>query len=458
MVSRFRIVLNPPYSMTDQKAHHFLPGDRVSGKVILTAKDGEKIKNISITLKGSFFAKATRYNLIGTYSFDIFKLSKTLLQGPAKMAASTYEYSFFVEIPKQFTNPTTWEGSPKPSDLYSDPPDPLWPIPPTCEDAHQLRDQYSDWKIVYSLAAQAEKTLLSLGDELPIVINHCRPSLNPGPGPVRQEARDVFKQRYTLTSEGIPRALSKAETLKENIQHNGNNYSLYLSLLAQPTTAIIIGEPFTIAFMLQIDSSKSDYKMPMPEFQLRDYTIHFCSSTSVSVEQKKEKRYNLGTTALTPFELFPSKRTVNAPLRINEPVKMQETLPSSFRSPPSFKTVLIERRYYFQIQAHVSCLDNTVKMKILLPFWLHSPKVQGQAAALQPLVVTNTTQPVYQPPQQQVAPQPFPAPVVTNNPRVPGATSSASPENRTTGRFCGSCGAGRPATTTSFCTQCGAHF
>jgi hypothetical protein len=151
MVSRFRIVLNPPYSMTDQKAHHFLPGDRVSGKVILTAKDGEKIKNISITLRGSFFAKATRYNQIGTYRFDIFKLSKSLLQGPAKMAASTYEYSFFLEIPKQFTNPTTWEGSSNPSDLYSDPPGPLWPIPPTCDDADQLRDQYSDWKIVYSL-------------------------------------------------------------------------------------------------------------------------------------------------------------------------------------------------------------------------------------------------------------------------------------------------------------------
>lgn len=123
--------------------------------------------------------------------------------------------------------------------------------------------------------------------------------------------------------------------------------------------------------------------------------------------------------------------------------------------------VLIERRYYFQIQAHVSCLGNTVKMKILLPFWLHSPlspKVQAQAAFAELPAVTNTAQLVCQPPQQQAAPQSFPASVVTPSPRATGAPSSTAPENRTTDLFCGSCGAGRSAATVSFCTQCGSQF
>ncbi|KFZ01925.1 hypothetical protein V500_00563 [Pseudogymnoascus sp. VKM F-4518 (FW-2643)] len=374
MVARFRIVLDPPYSMTDQKAHHFLPGDPISGKVVLAAKDGEKIKNISVTFEGSFYVKATQGNLEGTYRFDIFKFSTTLLQDPFKMTASTYEYPFLFEIPRGFTGPVEWAGTSTPSDLYSIPPGSMWPIPPTCDDATQLRDRYTDWRIVYSLAARGEKSMFGLSDEIPIVVTASRPALNPGPGVLRQDARDCFKQNYTFTNEGIPRALTKTESFKGTMQQNANNYQLNLSLLAAPTTAIIIGKPFTIAFTLQTDPPTSNYRLP--EFYLRDYTIALCSSTAVWTPYNNVKSY-LGTTALHPFEIFPSKRTINAPLRLNESVMMQEMLPSSFQSTPSFKTLLFERRYYFQIHAHVSCFDNTVKLKILLPFWMHSPKVQG---------------------------------------------------------------------------------
>jgi hypothetical protein len=358
--------------MTDQKAHHFLPGDSVSGKVIFAAKDGEKIKNISVTFKGSFFAKSTQANLEGTYRFDIFNLSTTLLQGPFKMTASTYEYPFLFEIPRGFTGPVEWSGSSNPTDLYSITPGSLWPTPPTCDDASKLKDTYTDWRITYSLAARGEKTMFGLSDELPIVVTTARPALNPGPGYLRQDARDGFKQNYTFTNEGIPRALTKTESLKGSIQNNAGNYQINLSLLAAPTTAIIIGQPFTISFTLQTDTPISNR---IPEFYLRDYTIGLCSSTAVWVPTHSKKSF-IGTTALAPFEIFPSKRTINAPLRINEPVVMQEILPSSFQSTPSFKTLLFERRFYFQIHAHVSCFDNTVKLKILLPFWLHSPKVQ----------------------------------------------------------------------------------
>ncbi|KFY83006.1 hypothetical protein V498_08346 [Pseudogymnoascus sp. VKM F-4517 (FW-2822)] len=374
MVARFRIALDPPYPMADQKAHHYLPGDPISGKVIFAAKDGENIKSISVTFKGSLYTKATQRHLEGTYNVDIFKLSATLLQGPFKMTASTYEYPFVFEIPRGFTSPLEWSGSSTPTDLYSIPPGSMWPTPPTCDDALQLRDTYTNWSITYSLSARGEKSMFGLSDELPIVVTASRPSLNPGPGYLRQDARDGFKQNYAFTNEGIPRALTKTESFKGTMQQNANNYQLNLSLLAAPATAIIIGQPFTIAFTLQTDTPTSNYRLP--EFYLRDYTIALCSSTAVWTPYNKGKSY-LGTTALHPFEIFPSKRTINAPLRFNEPVMMQETLPSSFKSTPSFKTQLFERRYYFQIHAHVSCFDNTVKLKILLPFWLHSPKVQG---------------------------------------------------------------------------------
>lgn len=373
MVGRFGIVLAPPYSMTDPKAHHFLPGDSISGKVILAAKDGEKIKSISVTLKGSFYTKATQGAFEGTYRFDIFNLSATLLQGPFKMTAQTYEYPFLFEIPRGFAGPVEWASNSKPSDLYSIPPGSMWPTPPTCDDATQLKDTYTDWRITYTLSARGEKSMFGLSDELPIIVTVARPSINPGTGFLREDARDGFKQNYAFTNEGIPRALTKTGSFKGTMQQNANNYQMNLSLLAAPATAIIIGQPFTIAFTLQTDTPTSNYRLP--EFYLRDYTIGLCSSTSVWTPYNKGQSY-VGTTALAPFEIFPSKRTVNAPLRFNEPVTMQEILPQSFRSTPSFKTLLFERRYYFQIHAHVSCFDNTVKLKILLPFWLHSPKVQ----------------------------------------------------------------------------------
>lgn len=428
--------------MTDQTAHCFLPGDRVSGKVILIAKGDEKIKDISVNFKGSLFTKYTAHNWVDTYRFNIFNLNKTLLQGPAKMPASTYEYPFFFEVPTGFTSPVAWEGYSKPGDLYSHPPGSVWPTPPTFEDAKLLHDSHTDWNITYTLTAQAKKTMLNLGDELPIIITR-PPTLNRGPGILRQEARDDFTQ---------------------NIKHSTGNYRLRISVLAQPTTAIIIGKPFTIAFTLQGNSPEFDYNMPLPEIQLKDYTMNLHSSTTVAVPIGKKF---LSCSALCPFEFFPDKRIVNTPMRFNEPVHMQETLPSSFRSPPSFKTVLLERRYYFQINAHVSCLDKTAKLKILLPFWLHPSDIK-EASAVRSLplaegsqlpgaytfsAVTNTSYPNHQHPIQHGAlPSPY-APM--NNLQI--SDTSVVPRYSEKGRFCVSCGTPIVAAA-NFCTQCGSRI
>lgn len=83
--------------------------------------------------------------------------------------------------------------------------------------------------------------MFGLSDELPIVVTASRLALNPSPGVLRQDASDGFKQNCTFTNEGIPRALTKTESFKGTMQQNVNNYQLNLSLLAAPTTAIIIG-------------------------------------------------------------------------------------------------------------------------------------------------------------------------------------------------------------------------
>lgn len=418
--------------MTDQKAHAFLPGDRVSGKVILIAKADEKIKDISINFKGSFLTKYTAHNWVNTYRFNIFDLSKTLLQGPAKMSASTFEYPFLFEIPTAFTSPVqAWQGYDKPGDLYSHPPGASWSTPPTFEDAKTLHDSHTDWSVKYALTAQAKKSILNLGDELPIIIT-CPPTMNPTLGILRQEARDGFSH---------------------NIKHSTGNYRVSLSVLAQPTTAIIIGKPFTIAFTLQSNSPEIDCNTHLPEIQLRDYTMNLHSSTTVAVPAAKQTF--LSCSALCPFEFFPDKRIVNAPLRLNEPLYRQEHLTSSFQSPPSFKTVLLERRYYFQINAHVSCLDKSAKLKILLPFWLHPSDVQNTSAISYPplAAATKTDHANHQPSIHQQALSSSYIPM--NNLQIPNTSFPRRPSEK--GRFCGSCGIPSVAGS-NFCTQCGARI
>ena len=380
MVGRVQIILNPPYSMANQKAHHFIPGDVLSGKVVFSPKSGEKVESISVTLKGWLMSRTTQGNFKGTYHFDVLYHSKTLLQGPVKMAKGTAEYPFILDIPREFASPVPYTGYSKPSDLFPSHSGPMWPLPPTCEDAARLRDTYNDWKIIYSLVARADKGMISPKDEIPIIITTARSALNPAADQVRQDARDGFKQGYTLTNQGIPRALSKGESLKESMGHNPNNFRLNLSLLAVLYTPVILGQPFTIGFVLQTDTPEHDCRLPLPEFQLRDYNICFSSATNCAAPFAKSF---LAAVAMSRVELLPKKRQVNCPLRLNEATWMQEALPSGFKSPPSFKNVLIERRYYFQIEANVSCLGRTTKLKMLLPFWLHSSRVQGQPAPVE---------------------------------------------------------------------------
>ena len=156
------------------------------------------------------------------------------------------------------------------ADLYCTSPGLIWPIPPT---SLGLGLASGSWNIGYNISARTKKTFGGSRDELPIIVTTYQPTLNPGPPPVLLETRDSFKQYYTFTAEGVPRALTVPETLKEKARQNAKNHRLRCSLHATPSTAMIAGQPFKIGFTLRTDNPGSNSGMPMPEFQLKDYAM-----------------------------------------------------------------------------------------------------------------------------------------------------------------------------------------
>jgi Arrestin (or S-antigen), N-terminal domain len=188
MVYNLRIHVDPQVQGTQTQPRLFIPGDRVSGKVVLTQQEDEKIENIFIELKGKWKTKIVHHggqNNTQThrYELDFYTERQTLFKGPFKMRASSYEYLFAFQIPEKF-NYVAGEfsdGNFAPEYSFMGPK----PLPPTCMGPY---DRNGECEIYYHLTARIPKTFSDWEDKY--VLNFSPPRTQPDLVPLLKEANE----------------------------------------------------------------------------------------------------------------------------------------------------------------------------------------------------------------------------------------------------------------------------
>lgn len=365
MTVTLKIVLDPPYDRSNFKARLFIPGDKVSGKVVLDLKSDEKIDSIYVELKGKFRIQSGRGQDDRSYDVEMLGQRKTLFQGPFKLRASTYIYDFSFEFPghfehdfKEFVEDAFFPGQTKASPH---------PLPPTSEDEDIRSGRCS---ISYTIAVKIPKTFGAWEDKVFVYFTPCRTRRSPAPLPKSSTDYATLQRQFRLSNEGIPRSLTRRESMKEAFRHQAETSTIKFSLSVLAPTAIVIGNPYEI--IVSLISDDTHLGNSMPGFQIKEYGLSLKSRTDVRAP---------GATWDTECfleSLIPlSSGRLDLPLAINVPTELDGLFPlNHYYAPPSFTSFAIRRTYALELKATISCMGEDFKCKVHCPnVTLHSARL-----------------------------------------------------------------------------------
>lgn len=147
-----------------------------------------------------------------THNEDLFVMSRGLFRGPFKMRATVHEFPFSIHCPERFElkpgryiENSTFEGRSG-----------LLPLPPTVED--QLGILTEKCSVYSPLTVKIPTPGRSFGnweDKVSLHYSPYRKEFNPEPNPKSAKDHATFYRNYRLTTEGIPRPLTKIEVMKQ---------------------------------------------------------------------------------------------------------------------------------------------------------------------------------------------------------------------------------------------------
>lgn len=341
----------------------FIPGDRVSGKVVLKLTGDENIENIFIDLKGKCKTKIVtgtgQTRRVHRYELEFFTDRRLLFKGPFKMRADTYEYPFAFQLPQNFNYRAGTQFSDQNwSREYSmEGPKPL---PPTCLGPYQSRGECD---IYYHLTARIPKTFSDWEDKFDL--NFCPPRTVPDPDPLLKKVNEYngsrYNRHYRLTDEGTCRTLTTRESMKEAFKRNAATSTVNFTLNAVAPTAIVIGRPYTIE--LTLASPDEATGNIMPDFKLKTWNLILKTRTHIRVPGLFSDHQKLLETHLNI-----NNGILNIPIPLNEPLRINGMFPKDkVYAPPTFQSWAVKRWYGLELKIDVECLGETSAFKIKWP-------------------------------------------------------------------------------------------
>lgn len=356
MTGTLKILLDPPYKRANFKSQLFIPGDTVSGKVVLDLKDNEKIDSICIELKGKFRILSGRGQDDRAYEVDMFRQRKILFQGPFKLRASTYDYPFSFQFPKHFKH--DYKEFAEDAFFLGQTKVGPHPLPPTCEDKDIRSGMCA---IYYILGVKIPRTFGSWEDNVSLYFTPSRTARSPAPLLKSSKDYATLQRQFRLTNEGIPRPLTTREAIKEAFRHQTGTYTVNFSLSVLAPTAIVIGKPYEIEVTLV--SNDVETGNSMPSFLMKDYSLFLKSRTEV---RAPGAAYDLDCFLEGLISL--SGGNLDLPLAINVPMKVNGMFPvNQSYAPPSFTSWAIRRTYALELRSMIFCLGEGFKCNVHCP-------------------------------------------------------------------------------------------
>ncbi|KAE9376618.1 hypothetical protein N431DRAFT_400868 [Stipitochalara longipes BDJ] len=359
MVYSLRVFVEQPANGEKLLPRLFMPGDRVTGKVVLTLTEDENIDNIFIDFKGKCRTKIVtgsgQNRNAHRYERVFFHKQQTLFKGPFKMRADTYEYPFAFQFPDKF-NYTNGEFT-----------DQNWawtystngpkPLPPTC-----LGPDLSSGgcEIYYHLTARVPRSFADW--EHKQVLNFSPPRTVPDPAPLPKKASEyngsTYHRHYRLTDEGTCRTLTTRESMKETFRHNAATSTVNFTLNATAPTTIVIGRTYNIDLMLTSPDEATGNIMP--PFTLKTWLLILKTRTAIRVPGVFSDYQKL-----LEDHISISSGTLNSPTPLNKMRRIANLFPKDkIYAPPTFECMAIKRNYDLELKLNVECLGETSEFKI----------------------------------------------------------------------------------------------
>lgn len=353
-----RIQLDPPCeTKTKFLSHLFIPGDRISGRVILRLGQDETIHNVSIELKGKCKTKTGQGKHSHHGELEFFTHYQKLFKGPFKIRASIQEYPFTFTMPENFNlKPSSinefHDQNFAPASSRAGP----QPLPPSfshCEDYNT---------VYYHLTARVPRSFIDWEDKLTLHFSQARKEPNPAPFPKLAKDTSYSQEHvhYRLTDQGTCRLLSTSESFKARLRPDTSISTVNFNLQALAPTQIVIGRPYTIEITLLSPEGRTGNILP--EFSLVSASLILKTYTAVRVASLFSD-YHDEEDGHVPIPHFTLPLPLSLP--VNKSVQLDGMFPAKNNyATPSFECWAIKRRYGLELEAGVKCLGELRRFKI----------------------------------------------------------------------------------------------
>jgi hypothetical protein len=354
-MTSLRISLDPPHNGANRHAHPFGPGDIVAGKAVLTLKDDENIEFVMIEFKGKCRMQEGQGRDEAIHEIPLFSFQKTLFQGPFKMRADVYEYPFSFTFPASFSYKVSqfrdggrmWVGKNGGE----------FPLPPSCE-----ADGFAgECQIYYRLTATVPRTFSNWEDKMSLNYVPYRLEFSPNPESKTHTLREFNHRNYRLTSNGIPRPLSKTELIKHSLHRSTDTLTINFTISATVPTRIVLGQTYPV--LITVISKDEGLEGIEPEFVLKDYTFRLISKTEFRTPGFLTDNY-----LYADGDFILSSGPLNVEFPVNTPKRLLGMFPQRRPAfgfpPPSFASLAVKRSYGLELKVSVVCLGDETSFKV----------------------------------------------------------------------------------------------
>jgi len=363
-MSEFRVVLDPPSNpeghgniqAKQSRSRTYLPGETVTGKVVLVLTKDDEIPCVLIRFRGKLKVVLPQgKNNTRKYRYTIFSVEKTLFRGGQyKMRATRYEWPFEFIIPRNYTlkNLET-EFDPNSRFIVTG----THPLPPSCNEDGGDRQRAV---ITYKLFAHVPRTYFDWSSSTLLYITPARldplPDLRyvvkgKGPGEPWEHHRYRYSEDYT------PRTLTKREILSDTFHGKNETQQVEFDVEISAPTTVVVGKSCPIS--VRVITAPTE--MVVPDFKLIQIEVKITYYTHVRVSGT----FGDHSRTLKDTSTLCLRAGMSRILEAGEWAK-QDVFPEGETrwSPnvPSFTSMAIERQYEMSIRLKVMCLEKEFRI------------------------------------------------------------------------------------------------
>ncbi|RDW66971.1 hypothetical protein BP5796_09720 [Coleophoma crateriformis] len=328
------------------RPHLFIPGERVTGKVVLTLEEDTEISAVVIRFRGKCKTQVPHNEDVTiSHKFFMFAFEKRLFEGPFTLEADTHEWPFSFTFPEHYEmkgNPFRGIGCAG----MSKPPTRRLPMLPSMS----MHAGETEAHVQYKLQARVPRSFVDWKSKVTLHLTPVRLEALPDPHVIsRKQVHAPWTQLYRYSENFVPRPLSSKEKFKSKFHAKADNRSITFSFSASAPTAIVIGRPYPVTITLNTEPTD----MVIPTFILHTPRAHLDAHTNLCVpgsfhdhKAYKEQSIGLNNISTTNFEMPP-----------NKPVTLKHVFPKMLHAPPTFSSLSLARKYGLSIHFKITMLD-----------------------------------------------------------------------------------------------------